>query len=264
MIHCGLLMGVDDASPMYDRGFDSDGGATLNSLLRQSSVLAALALWLPAFAITPAGAQGVQAPGDPCRPVSQRTQEVGCWILADNPIGELGKSPAFWHLDTYPTRAAAEADKGPRGVIVESRGKVWLLTIENEKWSAAHGTHMATIGPLGIIAGEKYSTQYMEAVFTPGMTAPTHVHSGPEAWYAQAGETCVETSDGRVQVGRPGGAPVIVPEGLSMHLTATGAEQRRTLVLILHRTSEPPTTMVHDWTPRGLCKQPNLGAGKGK
>src|SRR5258705_97578 len=38
--------------------------------------------------------------------------------------------------------------------------------------------------------------------------------------------------------------------GLSMHLTATGTEQRRSLVLILHKSSEPVTTMVHDWTPK--------------
>jgi len=42
--------------------------------------------------------------------------------------------------------------------------------------------------------------------------------------------------------------------GLPMHLTATGKEQRRSLVLILHDASKPPTTMVHDWAPKGLCK----------
>jgi hypothetical protein len=40
-----------------------------------------------------------------------------------------------------------------------------------------------------------------------------------------------------------------------MHLTATGTETRRALVLILHKTSKPPSTLVHDWTPKGLCKQ---------
>jgi hypothetical protein len=32
-----------------------------------------------------------------------------------------------------------------------------------------------------------------------------------------------------------------------MHLTATGNEQRRALVLILHDSSKPSTTLVHDW-----------------
>jgi len=45
--------------------------------------------------------------------------------------------------------------------------------------------------------------------------------------------------------------------GLSMYLTATGTEVRRSIVLILHQSSQPPTTMIHDWTPKGLCKSNN-------
>jgi hypothetical protein len=48
--------------------------------------------------------------------------------------------------------------------------------------------------------------------------------------------------------------PVIVPMGLSMHLTAIGSERRRSIVIILHRSSQLPTTMVHDRSPKGLCK----------
>lgn len=171
--------------------------------------------------------------------------------------GRLTKSEVFWHLDSYSTRVAAQADKGPRSAIIEALGKVWLMTIEDEKWRPVHGNRIAEIGPIPIIAGENYSAQYMEAIFAPGMTAPAHLHSGPEAWYTVAGETCLETSDGRVQVGRAGESPVIVPIGLSMHLTATGTEQRRALVLILHQSSMAPTMLVHDWTPKGLCKSKN-------
>jgi quercetin dioxygenase-like cupin family protein len=198
--------------------------------------------------------QGVQVPGDPCKPASQRTQDVGCWILADDPVGRFSSSEVFWYLDTYATRAAAEADKGPQGIVVESLGKIWLMTIEKENWKPAHGTRTAEVGPIPITEGEKYSAQLMEADFLPGMMAPEHIHSGPEAWFTVAGETCLETSDGRVQTERAGGPPVIVPAGLSMHLTATGTEERRSLVLILHDSSKPPTTMVHDWTAKGLCK----------
>ncbi len=179
---------------------------------------------------------------------------MGCWILADNPVGPLMDSQVFWHLDTYTTRAAAEADRGPKSSVLESLGKVWLMTIEREKWRPAHGNRVAEVGPLPIARGEKYSAQFMEAIFTPGMVAPEHLHSGPEAWFTLAGETCLETSDGRVQIGRAGGPPVIVPAGLSMHLTATGTEQRRAIVLILHDSSKPPSTMVHDWTAKGLCR----------
>jgi hypothetical protein len=38
--------------------------------------------------------------------------------MADDPIGPLAKSPMFWHLDEYATRAAADADHSPGGCRV--------------------------------------------------------------------------------------------------------------------------------------------------
>jgi quercetin dioxygenase-like cupin family protein len=200
-----------------------------------------------------AHAQGAALPPVVCKPLSERTSPLGCWILSDDSVGRLTKPQIFWHLDVYPSRNAAVAAKGLRGTVVESLGKVWLLTIADATWHPRKGKHVATIGPLPVKPGEKYSAQYMEAIFIPGMTSSVHNHAGPEAWYTEAGETCLETSDGNVMKGRAGGPPVIVPEGLSMHLTATGKAQRRALVLILHDSSKPPSTMVHDWSPKGLC-----------
>ena len=134
--------------------------------------------------------------------------ELGCWIIANAVVGQLPQHPIFWHLDTYPTHAGAEAAKGPRGTVVESLGKVWLFTIEVAGWHPSGGAHVAEIGPLPVSVDAKYSAQYMEAVFTPGMTAPAHRHSGPEAWYTLTGETCLETPEGKM-VGRAGGPPVI-------------------------------------------------------
>src|SRR5688572_1837575 len=51
-----------------------------------------------------------------CRPVGERTSEVGCWILAHQPLGEMRHPEVFWHLATYPSRAAAEAAKGSLGI----------------------------------------------------------------------------------------------------------------------------------------------------
>jgi quercetin dioxygenase-like cupin family protein len=187
-----------------------------------------------------------------CRPAVERTGELGCWITVNADLGKLPQGPIFWHLDTYATQAAAEAQKGPRGVVVESLGKVWLLTIDLADWRPSTGERIAQIGPLPVEANIPYSAQYMEAIFTPGMTAPAHRHSGPEAWYTLSGETCLETPDGTM-MGRAGGSHVIVPGGPPMHLTATGTETRRALVLILHDSTQPPTTPAPDWTPRGLC-----------
>ena len=179
---------------------------------------------------------------------------MGCWILIDDAVGQLPRAPIFWHLDAFPTRAQAEAAKGPRGTVVESLGRVWLFTIDVAGWRSIGGEHVADIGPLPVDANLAYSAQYMEAIFTPGMTATAHRHSGSEAWYTAAGETCLETPDGAM-VGRAGGSHVIVPGGPPMHLTATGTDTRRALVLILHDSSKPATTPADDWTPKGLCKQ---------
>jgi quercetin dioxygenase-like cupin family protein len=188
-----------------------------------------------------------------CKPIDQRTGEVGCWITANAVLGQLPAAPIFWHLDTYSTQAQAQAARGPRGTVVESLGKIWLLSIDVAGWRPADGVRVAEIGPLPVHVGARYSAQYMEAIFTPGMTAPAHRHSGPEAWYTLTGETCLETTQGK-QVGRAGGAHVVVPGGPPMHLTATGSETRRALVLILHDSTQPATTPVHDWAPKGLCR----------
>ena len=218
------------------------GGASVRSLTRIGLLSLVTTLGL-----------GNQAFAQICRPVSQRTGDVGCWIMIDAKVGSLPRPPVFWHLDSYPTREQAEAAKGPRGTVVESLGKVWLFTIDAAGWRPSGGERVAEIGPLPVSPELDYSVQYMEAIFTPGMTAPSHRHSGPEAWYTLTGETCLETPDGAM-VGRAGGSHVIVPGGPPMHLTATGIETRRALVLILHDSSQPATTPADDWMPKGLCK----------
>ncbi len=191
-----------------------------------------------------------------CKPVSERTAELGCWIIVDHPLGRIEQAAVFWHLDVYPSRPEAEKAKGPRGTVIDSLGKVWLLTIERAGWRPAlKGKRIAEIGPLPVTPGEEYSALFMEAISNPGMTSAAHTHSGPEAWYTQSGETCLETPSGKL-LGSRGGQSMIVPGGPPMLLTATGTEQRRAITLILHESSKPPTTLVHDWTPKGLCKAP--------
>lgn len=188
-----------------------------------------------------------------CVPIAQRVREAGCWIIADEPVGRVPRGPVFWHLDAFATRAAAEAAKGAGAAVIEALGKIWVMTIDREEFRARSGDHVARIGPLPVSSTIDYSATYMEAIFTPGMESSTHTHSGPEAWFTMAGETCLETPEGRM-VGRAGGPPVIVPAGPPMHLTATGTSTRRAIVLILHDRAQPATTVVHTWTPKGLCQ----------
>jgi quercetin dioxygenase-like cupin family protein len=195
-----------------------------------------------------------QAPqSGPCKPVSQRTGEIGCWIVAAVPLAQLPRDAVFWHLDTYPTRTAAEAAKGPGGTVVEGLGKIWLFTIAGAGWRPSGGVRVAEIGPLPVRSDTKYTAQYLESIVTPGVTAPSHRHPGPEAWYTQSGEACFETPEGKA-VARAGGAYLILPGERPMHFTVTGSETRRAFGLVLHDSTKPAGTPAPDWTPKGLCK----------
>ena len=85
-----------------------------------------------------------QSPDRPtCVPVAQRVGEVGCWIIVDEPVGRVSDAPAFWHLDTFPTRAAADAARRRGAAVIEALGKIWLMTIASADFRAASGEHVA-------------------------------------------------------------------------------------------------------------------------
>jgi quercetin dioxygenase-like cupin family protein len=207
------------------------------------------AVLLPAAA-SPAAAQAGKPRG--CVLVSERTGDAGCWIVAREALGRLAQSEVFWHIDSYPTRAAAEGAKGARGTVVEALGGIWLFTIGDAGWRSPGGVRVAEIGPLRVKPSESYTAQYMEGITPPGTTTPVHRHAGPEAWYVTAGELCLETPDGKRSARARETASV--PEGSSMRLSAAGSEQGRWLVLVLHDTSQPWEILASDWTPTGLCK----------
>jgi quercetin dioxygenase-like cupin family protein len=223
------------------------------SLTRRKTIAVVLASAVAIAAATTSAISQSDGTGGRCVPVSERAgRELGCYVMVSEVLGRLGQTPVFWHLDVYPNRAEADAAKGPRGTVVQSLGKLWLFTIAEAGWRPSKGEHVAEIGPLPINADTSYTAMYMEAVFQPGMKSAVHRHSGPEVWYTLTGETCLETPDGTM-VGRAGGQFVIVPGGPPMELTATGTEVRRAEVLILHDTSQPPSSPDFDWKPKGKC-----------
>jgi quercetin dioxygenase-like cupin family protein len=197
--------------------------------------------------------QDAPAQGRACRPVADRTSELGCWIVASVPIGAATSDVLFWHLDEFPNKSAADAAKTGRAVVLEALGKTWLFTIAEAEWRPTGGSRAVTVGPLIVKRGQQYTAQYMEAVWKPGTTSRVHRHPGPEAWYTTSGGICLETPVGKT-VGRAGES-TIVPEGPPMQLTAIGPEDRRSIVLILHDSGQPDTHSADDWVPRGLCKQ---------
>jgi quercetin dioxygenase-like cupin family protein len=181
----------------------------------------------------------------------------GANALASVPVVELPQAPIYWHLDTYRTRAEADAATGPRSTVVETFAKVWLFTIAEDDWRPVGGMRVATIGPLRVRPEGRYTASYMQAATSPGFQTDVHQHGGPEALFTLSGEVCVETPDGKL-VGRAGGEPLLINADVPMQLTSVGSEVRRSLVLILHDAAQPwKVPPASPWVPQGLCVQPN-------
>ena len=190
-----------------------------------------------------------------CAAHSQTVPAGRAQLIVSVDLGELPQLPIFWHLYNYPTRAAAEVEaaKAPRATVVEAFDRVWLYSIAAADWHPSGGERVADIGPLPIKPERKYTARYMEAVFTAGMKAAVHRHSGPEAWYLLTGTQCLETPEGMTVA--HAGDTTIVPEGPPMALNSVGTETRRSVLLVLHDTTQPWITMAVDWQPKGLCPQ---------
>ena len=190
-----------------------------------------------------------------CRPIVDRAGDApGCWIVTNEVIGVVAGHETYWHLDTYATRAAATAAKGARGTIVEAFGKVWLFTIQEDKdWRPAGGSHVASIGPLPVTAGTRYTAQYTGSAAAARHDLARPSSSGTGSLVRAVGGNLSRAPAG-TSVARVGGPPVIVPGGVPMHLTSIGTETRRSLVLVLHDSQQPAGTEIHDWAPKGLCK----------
>jgi mannose-6-phosphate isomerase-like protein (cupin superfamily) len=225
------------------------GDDLMGSTIRARSALAAVACSVAVLAATDITLADV--PGGCDTPISQRTSEVGCYLLATEVLGAIPERPVFWHLYSYPTRAAAEAVKRPQGTVVEPFGKVWLYTIAGAGWVPSGGEFIAIIGPLPITAGKQYTARYMEAVVSSSMQTSIHRHSGPDAWYVVTGMQCLETPQGITTVRAGEGAAV--PDGSPIVLSSVGSETLRTVLLALHDTSQRWSTMASDWEPKGLC-----------
>ena len=130
-------------------------------------VSALAAAWV--FSIAPMSLALGQASSRPCPPASERTDEPRpTCSTGSEKLGQLSDGPLFWHLDVYPTRAAAETAKGPRGTVIESLGKVWLFTIAETNWHPPDGVRIAKIGPLPVTPNVKYTAVYWRAFSIPG------------------------------------------------------------------------------------------------
>jgi quercetin dioxygenase-like cupin family protein len=215
------------------------------------------AVALSAIAIAAISAPSIAAQeegtGGRCVPIAERGErQYGCYVIGREAVGALSSGDVYWHIERFADLASARNAAGPRSAAVEAFGDAWLVTIEQRGWRSEGGEPVAEIGPLPVQPAEAFTAQYMEVTFRPGMKSGIAARHGPEAWHTLSGESCIETPEG-TSLGRAGGVPVILDPGVPLQVTATGSEERRSLVLVLHDASRPPAMPVADWQPRGLC-----------
>jgi len=183
------------------------------------------------------------------------TEDVGpACLLGRKELPSPMDDELFWHIDRFTSKEDAERASTATGTVAEAFGSVWLFSIAPRRWRSKGGTRVANIGPLPIQPAPTYAAEYLRSVFDPGMTAPIHVHSGPEAFFAVSGDTCLETPDG-VRLGRGPNNNLVIRGGPPMLLMAIGKVPRQGFALILHDASQPPTTLIHNWHPNGLCER---------
>lgn len=209
-------------------------------LLGLAAMIAASAL--PSTAST-------QATTRQCGPI----EEAGpACLLVRKELPSLPADKVFWYIDRFTSKDAAEQASTPTGSVAEAFGSIWLFTIEKKGWRSKGGQRAAIVGPLPIVSSSSYAAEYLRSIFNPGTTAPLHVHSGPEAFYAVRGDTCLETPDG-MRTGRGPGNSLTIEAGPPMLLMAIGKVPRQGFALILHHPAKPPTTLTQAWHPEGLC-----------
>jgi quercetin dioxygenase-like cupin family protein len=177
--------------------------------------------------------------------------KAGCYLVATTSVGVFPALSVYWHLYEYAGRAEAEAAAAPRSAVVESQGRMWVYTIAGKDWQPRSGKRVAVVGPLSVPAGRQYTARYMEAMFEPGMRTAVHRHSGAEAWYLLTGAQCLETPEGITVV--KAGEAAVVREGPPMILSSVGNETRRSVLLVLHDSTQPWTSSATDWKPAGRC-----------
>ena len=187
-------------------------------------------------------------PGLCSAPVPSDRETPGCYETGHI---DLTTAPAriFWHIQEYPTQAAADAEAKRRrwSIVAQAHSRIWLYVLGNASEPIDGGIERAVIGPLTSPAGP-ITAHFSEAIFPPGMQTRVHSHPGPEAFYVVAGEQCMETpTDKRIV---KAGGTYIVASGPHLQAAPKG---RRNLVLILAPQGKPFVIPGGNWHPTGFC-----------
>jgi len=185
-------------------------------------------------------------------PPGQERPEFGCFNIATEKGLQFPQPPVYWHIRTFATRDAAAAAKSATGIVVEEDGRVWLSEFGRRDLPVKGGQPIAIVGPLQLPPAKSYTAVLSYAVMRPGDRSRVHTHPGPEGWYMIAGDQCLETPAGANRA--KAGGTMTVPSNVPMELSITGTVLRKSLVLVIHDSSQPRGT-PSQWKPSGACSE---------
>jgi quercetin dioxygenase-like cupin family protein len=183
---------------------------------------------------------------------NEKRPDFGCFNVATEEGLQFPTQQVYWHIRTFADRAAADAARSATGIVVEEDGRVWLSEFGSRDLIVKGGQAVATVGPLQLPPAKSYTAVLSYAVMRPGDQSRVHTHPGPEGWYMIVGEQCLETPAGANRA--KAGGTMTVPPNVPMQLSITGTEVRKSLVLVIHDSSQARGT-ASQWSPPGACRQ---------
>jgi len=176
--------------------------------------------------------------------------EFGCFRIGIAKDLKLKRPAVYWHLYTFPSRAAADTAKSPSGIVVEENGRIWLSEFGSRNRPMHGGHRIAVVGPLELLPAESYTAEIAYSVMQPDDRSRVHTHSGPEAWYVLSGAQCLKTPNGTRSA--RAAATMSVTPNLPMELSVSGAEVARSLTLVIHDSTQNFGT-ASTWKPTDVC-----------
>jgi quercetin dioxygenase-like cupin family protein len=185
-------------------------------------------------------------------PAGEKRPDFGCFNVASEEGLQFPRQQVYWHIRSFENRAAADAAKSATGIVVEEDGRVWLSEFGARDLVVKGGKAVAIIGPLQLPPAKSFTAVLSYAVMRPGDRSRVHTHPGPEGWYMIAGEQCLETPSGANRA-KPG-ETMTVPPNVPMELSITGTEVRKSLVVVIHDSSQA-RGIASQWRPPGACRQ---------
>ena len=185
-------------------------------------------------------------------PPGEKRPDFGCFNVASEEGLQFPQRQVYWHIRTFADRATADAAKSATGIVVEEDGRVWLSEFGSRDLIVKGGQAIATVGPLQLPAAKSFTVVLSYAVMRPGDQSRVHTHPGPEGWYMIVGEQCLETPSGANRA--KAGGTMTVPPNVPMQLNITGTEVRKSLVVVIHDSSQARGT-PSQWRPPGACSQ---------